>query len=139
MDHLQADIDALELERGELKEKLKMYSRKPLTEISPETGKFLKYRKPPRKIKIIIFFIFFAETAADKATSPPGRLWTGGESDPSLLNQIQQLRTALRNVTLSHFKQECNAYRQKIIELPPIPSYKVKIITFFFLPNQNFF
>ena len=38
MDHLQADIDALEIERGELKEKLKMYSRKPMADISPELG-----------------------------------------------------------------------------------------------------
>lgn len=40
MDHLQADIDALEMERGDLKEKLKLYSKKPLSELPIEPGMF---------------------------------------------------------------------------------------------------
>lgn len=32
MDHLQADIDSLECEKGELKDKLKTYSKKVLIE-----------------------------------------------------------------------------------------------------------
>lgn len=41
MDHLQADIDSLESERGELKEKLKNYSKKALIEgISKSAGKW---------------------------------------------------------------------------------------------------
>jgi hypothetical protein len=39
MDHLQADIDSLESERGELKDKLKNYSKKALIEgISKSAG-----------------------------------------------------------------------------------------------------
>lgn len=38
MDHFQADIDSLHSERGELKEKLKMYSRKPPFDVTPESG-----------------------------------------------------------------------------------------------------
>jgi dynactin 1 len=42
MDHLQADIDSLELERGELKEKLKNYSKKALIEgISKSSGQLV--------------------------------------------------------------------------------------------------
>jgi hypothetical protein len=42
MDHLQADIDSLESERGELKEKLKNYSKKALIEgISKSAGQLL--------------------------------------------------------------------------------------------------
>jgi hypothetical protein len=40
MDHLKADIDSLESERGELNEKLKNYSKKALIEgISKSAGK----------------------------------------------------------------------------------------------------
>jgi len=39
MDHLQADIDSLQSERGELKEKLKKYSKKALMQgISKSAG-----------------------------------------------------------------------------------------------------
>jgi dynactin 1 len=42
MDHLQADIDSLESERGELKEKLKNYSKKALIEgISKSAGQLI--------------------------------------------------------------------------------------------------
>lgn len=42
MDHLQADIDSLETERGELKEKLKNYSKKALIEgISKVAGQLI--------------------------------------------------------------------------------------------------
>jgi dynactin 1 len=42
MDHLQADIDSLESERGELKEKLKNYSKKALIEgISKSAGQLV--------------------------------------------------------------------------------------------------
>lgn len=42
MDHLQADIDSLESERGELKEKLKNYSKKALIEgISKSAGELV--------------------------------------------------------------------------------------------------
>lgn len=41
MDHLQADIDSLESERGELKEKLKNYSKKVFIEgVKSSVGKF---------------------------------------------------------------------------------------------------
>jgi hypothetical protein len=44
MDHLQADIDSLETERGELKEKLKNYSKKALIEgISKVAGQLIPY------------------------------------------------------------------------------------------------
>jgi hypothetical protein len=44
MDHLQADFDSLETERGELKEKLKNYSKKALIEgISKVAGKLIPY------------------------------------------------------------------------------------------------
>lgn len=42
MDHLQADIDSLESERGELKEKLKNYSKKVFIEgVKSSVGKLL--------------------------------------------------------------------------------------------------
>lgn len=42
MDHLQADIDSLESERGELKEKLKSISKKALIEgLAKSVGKYL--------------------------------------------------------------------------------------------------
>jgi dynactin 1 len=42
MDHLQADIDSLESERGELKDKLKNYSKKALIEgISKSAGQLV--------------------------------------------------------------------------------------------------
>lgn len=45
MDHLQADIDSLESERGELKEKLKNYSKKVFIEgVKSSVGKsFLRF------------------------------------------------------------------------------------------------
>lgn len=44
MDHLQVDIDALETERGKLKEKLKNYSKKALIEgISKTAGQLTPY------------------------------------------------------------------------------------------------
>lgn len=45
MDHLQADIDSLESERGELKEKLKNYSKKVFIEgVKSSVGKLLLLR-----------------------------------------------------------------------------------------------
>lgn len=41
MDHLQADIDSLETERGELKEKLKNFTKKAMTETKNGTNCFL--------------------------------------------------------------------------------------------------
>lgn len=42
MDHLQADIDSLESERGELKDKLKMYSKKIFIEgAKSSVGKYM--------------------------------------------------------------------------------------------------
>lgn len=44
MDHLQADIDSLESERGELKDKLKNYSKKVFIEgVKSSVGKYTIY------------------------------------------------------------------------------------------------
>jgi hypothetical protein len=58
MDHLQADIDSLETERGELKEKLKNYSKKALIEgISKAAGQLILYCMTLITVIILIFAV----------------------------------------------------------------------------------
>ncbi|KAL0271853.1 UNVERIFIED_CONTAM: hypothetical protein PYX00_008817 [Menopon gallinae] len=99
MDHLQADIDALDSERGELKEKLKMYSRKPLFDMTPESEYY---------------------ATAEKSTASSGQIWRSVESDPAMQNEIEQLKNTLKTLSLQYFKQECDLHVKKLRELPSI-------------------
>ncbi|KAF4518767.1 hypothetical protein B566_EDAN006171 [Ephemera danica] len=95
MDHLQADIDSLESERGELKEKVKNISKKALIEAS---------------------------------SSGPGSV-SGGvgpslpiavRDSPMLVQQISDLRLALRHSQNETMRSRIQAASKQLASLPPL-------------------
>ncbi|XP_065221310.1 dynactin subunit 1-like isoform X2 [Planococcus citri] len=107
MDHLQADIDSLESEKGELKDKLKNYSKKVLIEgiaknaaASGVTGHLSMGLGSP--------------------TSAPGF----GTSDPFLVNEIKGLRGALAREKERRSQLETEYYTKMLRKLEPIPVFK---------------
>ncbi|XP_069679025.1 dynactin subunit 1 isoform X4 [Periplaneta americana] len=107
MDHLQADIDSLESERGELKEKLKNYSKKALIEgitksaVSSPTP--VQYPSTP---------------------SLPAMV----RDSPLLIQQIKDLRIALRNVQNEKLQLQAKFAKNQLDSLQPLKVPKRKII-----------
>lgn len=71
--------------------------------------------------------------AAEKSIAPSGQMGRSAESDPSLQNEIEQLRTSLKTLSLRYFKQECNLHMKKISELPCL---SVSNVSFYTLGNN---
>lgn len=97
MDHLQADIDALEMERGELKEKLKVISKKALYES-------------------------LAKTTSLSPTSPVmSSNFTAPTKDSSLLvNQISDLRMAIQHLQNENALLQSQLLKNRLSKLPPL-------------------
>uniref|UniRef100_T1J0Z5 Dynactin subunit 1 n=1 Tax=Strigamia maritima TaxID=126957 RepID=T1J0Z5_STRMM len=101
MDHLQADIDALENERGELKEKLKLISKKALFENITKTTALV-----------------------GSPTSPTVPSLTGSvinaRDSPMLVQQIGSLKAALDNVLDENNRLKARLIKNQLASLPPI-------------------
>lgn len=105
LDHLQADIDALETERGELKDKLKMMSKKALIEGLTKTTALVNL------------------VASPTSSLPPGSISAGpfSSKDSSLIHQqLQDLRLALRHVKEDNWRLKAQQMKNHLDELPPL-------------------
>uniref|UniRef100_A0A1B6C177 Dynactin subunit 1 n=1 Tax=Clastoptera arizonana TaxID=38151 RepID=A0A1B6C177_9HEMI len=101
MDHLQADIDSLESERGELKDKLKIYSKK-----------------------------IFIESAKSVASPTSLSVSTGGgvvRESPILLNEIRSLHRALQRERAEKLHLETDYYKKQLRSLKPITVPKKEV------------
>uniref|UniRef100_A0A1B6KU69 Dynactin subunit 1 n=1 Tax=Graphocephala atropunctata TaxID=36148 RepID=A0A1B6KU69_9HEMI len=93
MDHLQADIDSLESERGELKDKLKNYSK-----------------------KVFIEGVKSSVVNASLSTSQN----TSVRESPLLLNEIRSLKLALKNEQSEKFKLQVDHMKNQLDQLKPL-------------------
>ena len=97
MDHLQADIDSLESERGELKEKLKNYTKKALIECISKSATSsrspLQYPSTPSLPAVV-------------------------RDSPLLIQQIKDMKMALRNVCFFFFQCHHMSFVDFVV-LPP--------------------
>lgn len=112
MDHLQSDIESLESEKGELREKLKALNKKTLYEALTKSSPFSGGVSP------------------SSPTTPSGGMApaVGGgmvKDSPMLLQQIADLRTALNHATAaSHYATAHRMHRQ-LAALKPIKVQKL--------------
>lgn len=106
MDHLQADIDSLESERGELKDKLKNYSKKALIEgiskSAASSSSPVQYPSIPSLPAIV-------------------------RDSPLLIQQIRDLRIALRNVQNEKLQLQTKLAKNQLDSLQPLKVPKKKI------------
>lgn len=105
LDHLQTDIDSLENERGEMREKLKLFSKKALIEgMSKSTS---------------------GSQLSSIATSITGPSLPAMVRDsPLLLQEIEHLKVSLKNERDEKLKLKCQDLKQKLVGLKPLPTFK---------------
>lgn len=96
MDHLQTDIDSLENERGQLKEKLKSYGKKTTTTTSGAES------------------TVGSTVVASTPTNAP-------LENKFLLQEVNALREALANEHKHKTKLLADSLQQKLNSLPPLP------------------
>ncbi|KAG1678660.1 Dynactin subunit 1 [Nymphon striatum] len=103
--HLQADIDTLEAERGEMKDKMKSMSKKALIEgLSKSTGLSSYVQSSPSSTPI---------TGIGSSTTP-------FKESPILIQQIEELRLALRHVKNENIKLKAKQMQSKLAKLQPL-------------------
>lgn len=99
MDALQADIDTLEQEKLELKERLSVLSKKTLLEgLTRQAGQ---------------------SAAASSGTLSPSSSFSVQDS-PALLAQIDSLKEALHNVKGDNLRLKADSMRDQMARLPPL-------------------
>ncbi|XP_071536927.1 dynactin subunit 1 isoform X2 [Panulirus ornatus] len=112
MDHLQSDIESLESEKGELREKLKALNKKTLYEALTKSSPFSGGVSP------------------SSPTTPSGGMApaVGGgmvKDSPMLLQQIADLRTALNHATAASHYATAHRMHQQLAALKPIKVQKL--------------
>lgn len=104
LDHLQADIDALETERGELKDKIKLISKKVILE---------GLAKNPMQ-QILASPISPAVPGSSPSTAV-------GSRDSSLLSQqVQDLQLALKHLRNENLRLKADRMVRQLENLPPL-------------------
>nr|CAD7426657.1 unnamed protein product [Timema monikensis] len=99
MDHLQADIDSLESERGELKEKLKNYSKKVLIEGLAKTAGL---------------------SSGPASFSGMPKLASAVRDSPLLINEIKSLRLALKRLQDEKTQLQAKLMQNQLANLRPL-------------------
>nr|CAD7194602.1 unnamed protein product [Timema douglasi] len=99
MDHLQADIDSLESERGELKEKLKNYSKKVLIEGLAKTAGL---------------------SSGPASFSGMPKLASAVRDSPFLINEIKSLRLALKRLQDEKTELQAKLMQNQLANLRPL-------------------
>ncbi|XP_015930705.2 dynactin subunit 1 [Parasteatoda tepidariorum] len=100
LDHLQADIDALETERGELKDKIKLISKKTLLEGLSKTANLVA-----------------SPTSPTVSSSPSASI----SRDSSLLSQqVHDLQLVLKHLKTENIKLQGNCMAKDLANLPPL-------------------
>uniref|UniRef100_A0A1W7RAM6 Dynactin subunit 1 n=1 Tax=Hadrurus spadix TaxID=141984 RepID=A0A1W7RAM6_9SCOR len=104
LDHLQADIDALETERGELKDKLKAISKKALIEGLSKPSSFASLVQSPTSPTL----------QSTTSSSPIVR------DSPLLIQLIQDLKLALKHVKNENIRLKTDTLKDQLAKLPPL-------------------
>lgn len=105
LDHLQADIDALETERGELKDKIKLISKKVILEGLSKTTSLANIVASPT-----------SPTVPGNATSNVVL-----SRDSSLLSQqVQDLQLALKHLRNENLRLKADRMAKQLESLPPL-------------------
>lgn len=99
MDHLQTDIDSLENERGQLKEKLKSYGKKTTTATGATSF----------------------EGAVNNATTTASLPTSAPLENKFLIQEVNALREALANEHRHKTKLLADSLQQKLSALKPLP------------------
>ncbi|KAF2367871.1 CAP Gly-rich domain [Trinorchestia longiramus] len=110
MDHLQSDIDSLEVEKGELREKLKNIKKRSLYESMDE--------KTATAAVAGVSLLNLSSSSVNNAAPQSAGLV---QDSPALLQQIKDLQTALRSATAANTAVRTSKMRQQLAELPPLP------------------
>lgn len=105
MDHLQADIDALESERGELKEKVKAMSKKALIESLTKSASL-------------------SSPASPTQSSPSAKSFVSGRESALLIQQIGDLRFALQHFQDENARLRCRLVEKSLAHLPKLKPCK---------------
>lgn len=105
LDHLQADIDALEAERGELKDKIKLISKKAILEGLSKTTSLANLVASP--------------TSPTVPGSAPSNVVLSRDS--SLLSQqVQDLQLALKHLKNENLRLQTDQMMKQLASLPPL-------------------
>ncbi|KAG0725011.1 Dynactin subunit 1 [Chionoecetes opilio] len=114
MDHLQSDIESLESEKGELREKLKLMNKKTLYDALSKSSPLTGVVSPSSPT-----------TPSTGGVSPS--VPTGGmvRDSPMLLQQITDLRTALHHATATVHSNTAQHMRSQLANLRPIKVQKL--------------
>ncbi|XP_054715977.1 dynactin subunit 1-like [Uloborus diversus] len=105
LDHLQADIDALETERGELKDKIKLFSKKAILEGLSKTTSLANLVASP--------------TSPTVPGSAPSNVILSRDS--SLLSQqVQDLQLALKHLKNENLRLQNERMMNQLANLPPL-------------------
>lgn len=108
LDHLQTDIDSLENERGEMREKLKLFSKKALIEgMSKSTSG--------------------SQLSLISTTSSGPSLAAMVRDSPLLLQEIDSLKIALKKERNEKLEIHCRELKKKLTGLRPLPHFKKNI------------
>lgn len=103
LDHLQTDIDCLENEKGEMKEKLKLLSKKALAEGLNKSN-----------------------SASHTTLESLGSVLPGVVRDsPMLLQEIENLRTLFNTERDERIKLETEKLKNDLDSLTPLPTFKI--------------
>ncbi|XP_018019260.1 dynactin subunit 1 isoform X2 [Hyalella azteca] len=107
MDHLQSDIDSLELEKGELRDKLMAIKKRSLYESMDEKSATAALGGP---------------AGLNVSSSSVSGIQGSGvvQDSPALLQQIKDLQIALRSITTASTVARTSKMRQQIANLPPL-------------------
>lgn len=112
MDHLQSDIESLESEKGELREKLQAIKKRSLYDSMDE--------------KTALTALSSAAVSSSPGSAAPVAPSAGAVHDsPALVQQIKDLRTALRCSTAAAALSTRSSMRDQLASLPPIPVCRV--------------
>merc|ERR1719228_2939831 len=98
LDHLQNDIDSLESERGELKDRMKMMSKKALIEGLTKSS------------------MSASPGPASLGPSVPSPV----KDSPLLVQQLQDMRQAVESLQVSNARLQASDLRDRIAKLKPI-------------------
>lgn len=105
MDHLQTDIDSLESEKGQLKEKLKSFGKKSGSATTPSSDGV------PGLIN----------------SSGPGSIGTVPMQEGALYDKLQSLQAALKQESLQKQSLLSEQMQRKLNSLAPLPKFDKKL------------
>lgn len=126
LDHLQTDIDSLENEKGEMKEKLKLLSKKAQLEVS--LSKSISGRNniiyPSHTFFVLFKFLITGSQLSSLQSSIGPTLPAVVKDSPLLMQEIDNLRKLFHQERNERIKLENEKLKKQLDSLAPLPSFK---------------